>query len=704
MALKRKEEPMSSTIDRMRRYLRELAYNLWWSWNPEAQALFEALNPLLWQASRHNPVAVWRALDEALLRDRAESPAFREHLESVYERFRAYMDREAENGHEQGLVAYFCMEFGLHESLPLYAGGLGVLAGDHLKSASDLGIPMVAVGILWREGYGSQRFTPEGWQLEHYEPLDPYLGPFVPLTYPDGAPILVSVPLQGRRVWIRGWRLQVGRVPLYLLDTDFETNSEPDRALTRRLYADGADLRIRQEAVLGIGGVRLLRALGIRPTTFHLNEGHSALLLLELLREARAEGYGWQEAWERVRQQCVFTTHTPVPAGHDRFEPELMERVLDSYRLELGLSQEQFLALGRVYTGDAREPFCMTVLALKGSRWANGVSRLHAEVSRNMWQELYPDHPVQEVPITHVTNGVHLPGWASRTAREFLRRYFGPDWEEHQIEPDFWARIDEVPDEVLWAYRNTLRRELIGFIAEYVRTQSLSVPAPALNPEALTIGFARRFAPYKRPTLLFRDPDRLARLLSDPDRPVQIFFAGKAHPRDDWGKRLLQEIYQLSLRPEFAGKIILLEDYDLHIARQLVAGCDVWLNTPRRPYEASGTSGMKVTLHAGLNASVLDGWWCEGFNGRNGWAIGDGTEERDPQLQDARDAEALYAVLEGEILPLFFERDEQGIPRRWLERVREAWKTLLASFNTCRMLQEYWQKAYRHADWSTVGR
>ncbi|MCS7083248.1 MAG: alpha-glucan family phosphorylase [Bacteroidetes bacterium] len=685
---------MSWTVEQTRARLRELAYNLWWSWHPEAQALFEALHPVLWESSGHNPVAVWRALDESLLRERLASEAFREHLRTVYERFRSYMEEPSRNGHNQGLVAYFCMEFALHESLPQYAGGLGVLAGDHLKSASDLGLPLVGVGIFWREGYFTQRFSPDGWQQECYERIDPYRGPLVPLTHPDGPPVIVSVPLDGRRVWLRAWKVQVGRVPLYLLDADFDSNAESDRALTRRLYADGPELRIRQEALLGIGGVRLLRALGLKPDVFHLNEGHCAFLTLELLREARAQGLELEEAWDQVRARCVFTTHTPVDAGHDRFPAELVERVLGGYRIELGLSQDQLLALGRVNTGDSHEPLCMTVLALKGSRWANGVSRLHGEVSRHMWQSLYPGRPVQEVPIGYITNGVHLATWAASEAQAFLSRHLGPDWEAHQVDPAFWSRIDEISDEALWAYRNRLRLRLLAFVREYVRAQSLPFPPLLLNAEALTIGFARRFAPYKRATLLFRYPDRLARLLGDPDRPVQILFAGKAHPRDDWGKRLLQEIYHMAQRPEFAGKIVLLENYDLYVARMLVSGCDLWLNTPRRPFEASGTSGMKVVLHAGLQASVLDGWWCEGFNGRNGWAIGDGPEERDPQQQDERDAEALYELLETEIIPAFFERDALGLPRRWLARIREAWKSLLPVFNTHRMLLAYQEQAY----------
>ncbi|RMH56151.1 MAG: alpha-glucan family phosphorylase [Bacteroidetes bacterium] len=675
-----------------------LAANMWWSWHPEAQDLFRRLNPDAFQAADNNPYAALSQPDPDVLAD----AAFREEVDAVYDAFRAYMETPTRYS-DAPKTTYFCMEYGLHESVPLYAGGLGILAGDHAKAASDLGIPFTAIGLFLRDGYFRQHFDPSGWQQSDYPALDPARHPLTLVTHPDGRPVTVSVRVGHEPLQVRAWRIDLGRTAMYLLDTDFEANPPHLREMTCRLYQGGDYTRIQQEIVLGIGGVRLLRALSIETDVYHMNEGHCAFLTFELMRERMAAGASREEAEAWTRERCVFTTHTPVMAGHDRFDPSLFVGQMAGFREEIGLSDGEMLAYGRVNPHDMTEAFTMTVLALKLSRTANGVSKLHGEVARRQWHHLYPDRPVSEVPIGHVTNGVHLPTWTSPLARPFLDAHL-PGWQQHRSDPAFWQeRLEALSDEDLWAYRTQLRHALIAFARAHVARQTLP-QHPQLDPEALTIGFARRFAPYKRATLLFSDRDRAAALFNQPGRPVQILFAGKAHPNNDDGKRLIQRIYEISQDPAFRGKVIFLENYNMEIGRMLVSGSDVWLNNPRRPMEASGTSGQKVPIHGGLNLSILDGWWPEGFNGHNGWAIGHdaSAEIRDASVQDPEDAEFLYQTLEHEVIPAFYDRDADGLPRQWIARMRNAMQTLPPAFSAERMLLDYVAHIYQPAAPSTV--
>lgn len=677
--------------------LEAIAANLWWSWNPEALELFAQLNPEAFRASRHNPLAALRTADPALLTDRP----FVKAVDKVYEAFTAYLNAPSRIP-EAPRTAYFCMEYGLHESLPFYAGGLGVLAGDHIKAASDLGIPLTAVGLFLREGYFRQRFEPNGWQIAEYPAMDPADHPMTLVQDADGYPLIITVHLGRNPFYLRVWKLEVGRVPLYLLDGAFDANPEPLRSLTRRLYQGDRRLRLQQEIILGIGGVRLLRALEQDFEVYHLNEGHCAFVALELLRERLAAGETREAAEAWVQQHCVFTTHTPVMAGHDRFDPELFLEQMDTFRHQLGLSEAELLAYGRVNPNDSTEAFTMTVLGLKLSRKTNGVSAINSVVARRQWHHLYPDRALSEVPIGYITNGVHLPTWTVAHARPFLEKHLG-DWTEGRFNPEIWKKIDTISDAELWQYRCMLRRRLVEFVNEYVKHQSLPQEAH-LNPEVLTIGFARRFATYKRAPLLFEDMERAIRLFSQQDRPIQLIYSGKAHPADDGGKRFIQQIYEITQHPAFRGKVVFVEDYDMHIARMLVSGCDVWLNNPRRPLEASGTSGQKTAMHGGLNLSVFDGWWPEGYNGQNGWAFGreaTGLYE-DPITQDVEDREALYRVLEYEVIPAFYDRNGEGLPLRWLTRMRQAMRTIPAQFNAVRMVREYVEQMYRPVEIPTV--
>ncbi len=670
--------------------LEALAANLWWSWHPEALRLFEQLNPEAFRVSHHNPLAALRAADPAVLNDRP----FQQEVDRVYEAFQAYLNSPPRLADAPRTV-YFCMEYGLHESLPFYAGGLGVLAGDHIKAASDLGLPMVAVGLFLREGYFRQRFDPSGWQQADYPAMDPTDHPMSLVHGPDGYPLVITVHLGRQPLYLRAWKLEVGRVPLYLLDASFDANPEPLRILTRRLYQGDRRVRLQQEIILGIGGVRLLRALEQDFDVYHMNEGHCAFVALELLRERLADGNEREAAEAWVRQHCVFTTHTPVMAGHDRFDPGLLLEQMETFRHQLGLSETDLLAYGRVNPSDSTEAFNMTVLGLKMSRKANGVSAINGLVARRQWHHLYPDRPVNAVPIGHITNGVHLPTWTVPHARPFLQQHLG-DWLEGRFNVEIWKKVDDISDAELWQYRCMLRRRLVEFVNEYVKHQSLPQESH-LNPDVLTIGFARRFATYKRAPLLFEDMERAIQLFTREDRPVQMIYAGKAHPADDGGKRFIQQIYEITQHPAFRGKVVFVEDYDMHIARMLISGCDVWLNNPRRPLEASGTSGQKTAIHGGLNLSVLDGWWPEAYNGQNGWAFGreaTGYYE-DPVTQDVEDREALYRVLEYEVIPAFYERNGEGLPIRWLTRMRQAMRTIPSRFNAVRMVQEYVEQIYR---------
>ena len=676
-----------------REQLDALANNLWWSWTPAARNLFERVNPEAYRASRNTPRAALNAADDDVLAD----PAFQADVDAVYDTFTDYLDQEP-HFDDPPETAYFCMEYGLHESMPLYSGGLGVLAGDHAKAASDLGLPFTAVGMFLKEGYFKQSFNADGWQQSTYPVLDPEQHPMERVTDEDGAPVTVQVTIGTEPVDIQAWHIRLGRIDLYLLDTDLESNAKSMRGLTRRLYSGGNKQRLQQELVLGIGGLRLLRALDVTPDVYHGNEGHCAFLMLELLRERMEAGDVTPDAEAWVRDHCVFTTHTPVPAGHDRFPPDLFNTQITGFRDTLDLNPRELLAYGRANPEDPSEAFCMTVLGLKLSRARNGVSKINGHVARQQWQDMYPDREVADVPIGHITNGVHLPTWTAPPAQDFIREQLSSDWLTERHEPALWEQFDNLPDEALWTYRCALRQRLLDFVTEHVQSQTLPMH-PELDPDALTIGFARRFATYKRAPLIFSDLERARSLFADEERPLQLLYAGKAHPADDDGKRFIQRIYEYSQQEGFAGKVVFLEGYDMQIGRMLVSGCDIWLNNPRRPLEASGTSGQKIAAHGGLNLSVLDGWWPEGYNGDNGWAIGPeptgdyGTE--DPERQDREDAASLYTQLEDHILPAFYERDAAGLPPAWIAKMREAMTGVPASFSAKRMVIDYVEQMYR---------
>lgn len=598
-------------------------------------------------------------------------------------------------------VAYFSAEFGLHESLPIYSGGLGVLAGDHIKAASDLGLNFVGVSLFYREGYFQQRLSPDGWQQENYPLYRPEYLPMELVCNEKGEPLIVSVELGHSVVYVQGWSVKVGRATLYLLDTNLEKNDSHYRDITSRVYGGDATTRINQEIILGIGGVRFLHKLGIQPRVYHMNEGHSAFLTLELLRLELAAGKSLQSAMEAVRAKCVFTTHTPVPAGHDRFSADLMDYALGKFIKTVPLSLDELMALGCEKPDEPNSLFTMTVLCLKLSRAANGVSELHGQVSREMWKALYGGKP-EQVPIGHITNGIHTHSWLNRTTLSFWARFHGGDRDFYADPVKLAEIVDRIPDEELWALRYSLRREMIEFVRQRLEEQNLRhgfemgiMYLHLLSADVLTIGFARRFATYKRAPLLFTNLERIARIINDPERPVQIIFAGKAHPRDNGGKKFIQEIYHVTRMPQFLGKVIFLENYDMNITRHLISGSDVWLNTPLRPLEASGTSGQKIVGHGGINFSILDGWWREAYNGKNGFAIGKDESKLPQDEQDKLDAESLYEVLEHQIVPEFYDQRTNGIPTKWIARIRESIKTLMPVYNTHRMVREYIEKYYK---------
>ncbi|MCX6032882.1 MAG: alpha-glucan family phosphorylase [Chloroflexi bacterium] len=695
--------------------LTELAFNLWWSWNPAGQDLYEVVDPDLWKQVSHNPVMFLRRVSQRKLDRVAADPDYLARYHAVMAAFDVYMHPAAGatwyartyGDPSDRLIAYFSAEFGLHESLPIYSGGLGILSGDHCKTASDLGLPFVGVGFLYPQGYFEQQIDADGRQQAIYEKLDFADAPARPALDPTGKQVMVSVELPGRTVYAKVWRIQVGRVPVYLMDTDVEQNAPGDRELSARLYGGDQQMRVSQEVILGIGGVRLLAALGLKPTVWHMNEGHAAFLQLERLREyVQEQGQPFPAALWAVRANALFTTHTPVPAGNDSFPFELMDRFFGAYWGRLGLDREQFLALGR-FQQPWGPQFSMTVLALRTSGLANGVSELHGEVSRKMWRSLWPDVPLPEVPISYVTNGVHTDTWLHPGLAALYDRYLGPSWRDAIDAATTWAAVADIPDAELWAQHAAAKTQMLGLVRERTvrRLMRLAAPPAEVNaaavlfdPNALTIGFARRFATYKRATLIFRDQERLKRLLNDPARPMQIIFAGKAHPADEPGKAFIQQVYQFSRQPGFAGKVIFVEDYDANIGRNLVAGVDVWLNNPRRPLEASGTSGEKAGLNGVPNFSVLDGWWRESWDGKNGWAIGAEREYPNEAAQDEADALSLYATLENEIVPLFYERGADGLPHGWLARMKAAIATVAPMFSFDRMLKEYVAKFYAPAD------
>jgi starch phosphorylase len=693
--------------------LERISWNYWWSWSPDGHAVFRDLDQQVWDECEHNPRRLLKEVPQYNLMRMATDPVYIERVSRLTEAFDAYMVAGGEAWaaehapaitHENP-VAYFCAEFGVHHSLPLYSGGLGILAGDHLKSASDLGLPLVAVGLLYHHGYFRQRLRRDGWQEETYSQIVVGDLPLQLVRGRDGSPVKIEMAMRGRTVFVQAWRVDVGRVPLYLLDTNVDGNGEIDRLITGHLYGGDRETRCVQEMVLGIGGVRLLRRLGVEPHVFHLNEGHSAFLTLELSREQTERGVSFDEAAANVRSRCAFTTHTPVAAGHDEFGAVLIESCFGGgYWQQLGLSREEFLNLGRVNAGDESELFGLTPLALRMCRSSNGVSRKHGEVSRELWNKMWPERRIEEVPITSVTNGVHAPTWVSPLLRSLFERYVGQEWTQVLHDSDAWARgVDSIPDEELWKVRGLQRRRLISFVRERVFNLRLQQHDPRaytdaalemFDPGALTIGFARRVASYKRWGLILTDHERLHRILLDPSRPVQLVFAGKAHPQDQGAKLILQQVSHWKHDPAITQRAVFLQDYDQEIARQLVQSVDVWMNVPRRPLEASGTSGEKVAMNGGLNLSVLDGWWLEGYDGRNGWAVGDETASETTDEADDHDADSLYRVLETEIVPAFYERDETGLPRRWVEMTRHAIRTLAPAFNSDRMVRDYTQRVY----------
>ena len=690
--------------------LRKLAYNLHWDWNFETKDLFRRLDRDLWESSRHNPVLMLGTINQARLREVAEDEGFLAHMERASRQLDEYVKertwyRKQKNKEQQACYAYFSAEFGLTDCLPIYSGGLGVLAGDHLKSASDLGLPLVAVGLLYQEGYFAQYLNADGWQQERYPINDFYNMPLEPERNPDGSELRISVDYPGRTIYARVWRVQVGTVPLYLLDTNIEPNNPYDHDITDELYGGDLDMRIHQEIMMGIGGVRMLKALGLNPTVYHMNEGHSAFLALERIRMMMQEdGLSYAEAKQVARSSQVFTTHTPVPAGIDLFPPEKIMHYLGHYAGVFGLNRDEFLAFGRENTGDLSAPFSMAILAIKMATFVNGVSQLHGAVSRLMFESLWPNFPINEVPITAITNGVHARSCVAKSTQELYDRYLGPSWSDAPADHPLWERVESIPDEELWRNHERCRSELVVFVRDRLQKKlrergasitELSQAQEVLDPSALTIGFARRFATYKRATLFLRNLDRIkALLLGGSKRPVQFVIAGKAHPRDIPGKELIRQIVHFIHEEGMSRHVVFIPDYDIHVARLMVAGCDVWLNTPRRPREASGTSGMKAAMNGLPNLSILDGWWDEADYVSTGWPIGHGEDYDDPNYQDDVEANALYDLLEQQIVPLYYDRDPEGIPRGWIDKMKNAIRLNCPYFNTARMVRDYAMQAY----------
>jgi glycogen phosphorylase len=687
-----------------------LSRNLWWTWQPEVVDIFRDLEPKRWRELAHNPVALLEEISPDEVERRAEELVLVSRINYAYRRLGEYMTTIHHWGttHTGPLqvrpVAYFSAEFGLHESLPVYSGGLGVLSGDHLKSASDLGVPLVGVGLFYTQGYFLQRLDGDGWQQEDYIDIDTDRLPIERVLDRSGMPVLVQVETRSGIIRAHVWRVQVGRTMLLLLDSNVEGNSPEDRNLTARLYGGDVRTRIRQELMLGVGGLRALVALGIEPGSIHLNEGHSAFAPLESVRRHMAtEGLSFHAALREVTAHTVFTTHTPVEAGHDRFDARLVEEHLGPLRDQLGLSEHEFMGLGRVRPESSDESFCMTVLALKTSSRRNAVSGLHGRVSRRMWQGLWPGRSEDEVPIGHITNGVHMLSWLAPQMRQLYDRHLPPDWPNRTARPDVWKGIDQVDDGELWETHMALKARMLDFVRRRVarqcrrREESEEVVreiSKILDLDILTIGFARRFATYKRADLLFSDLEHIDRLMHDSRRPIQIVYAGEAHPRDDAGKKLIQKIAQSARASRFRGRIAFIEDYDINVGRHLVQGVDLWLNNPRRPLEASGTSGQKAVLNGGLNLSILDGWWAEAYDGTNGFAIGTGLSHVDVATQDSRDAADLFRVLETTVIPLYYDRDEDGLPRGWIERMKRAISSLGWRFNADRMVMDYVREGY----------
>jgi starch phosphorylase len=687
-----------------------LARNLSWSWDQDTSSLFRDLDPARWRQLDHNPISLLSEMPLATIERRALELVLHSRINYAYRRQQEYLKADRTWGaRHAGIlrprpVAYFSAEFGLHVSIPEYSGGLGVLAGDHIKSASDLGIPLVGVGLFYGQGYFRQRLDRTGWQQEEYIATDVSQLPMEPAIGANGEPVTVQIETRSGPIRAKVWRMSVGRCDLLLLDSNVEDSAPEDRELTSRLYGGDGRIRIRQELLLGVGGYRALKAMGITPGVIHMNEGHSCFAVLEAIRNRmQEEGVSFDQAMSRVSREVVFTTHTPVPAGHDRFSANLIEEHLGPLRDALSLSPEHLLALGRESPYDHAEDFCMTVLGLKLSRRANAVSALHGEVSRAMWTGLYPGLPEDAVPIGHITNGVHVPSWLSPQMFRLYDRHLGTGWHERSAEARIWEGIENVNDGELWETHLSLKSRLVEFVRQRVVEQAarrgespevLQRMSRVLSPDALTIGFARRFATYKRADLILADIEKLVSILNDAKHPVQFVFAGKAHPRDEPGKRMLQRIVELTRDPKLSDKFVFVEDYDINVGRHFVQGVDVWLNNPRRPLEASGTSGQKVVLNGGLNLSVLDGWWAEAYDGLNGFAIGTGRTHSDMSIHDARDGEDLYRVLREEVIPLFYNRDRDGLPRGWIKRMKRTIRTLGWRFNADRMVMDYTLKCY----------
>ncbi len=694
------------------RPLLEIAHNLRWSWQGDAQNLFRRLDPEQWEQCYHNPVAMLGRIDQVRLNEMVSDEGFLAHLQRVYDDLQQYIQKpgwwsNTYGRSEQPQVAYFCTEFGISECLPIYSGGLGVLAGDHLKSASELDIPLVGVGLLYQQGYFRQRLNADGWQLELFPRNDFHNMPVELIRRPAGPPLVIEIDLAGGTTKAQVWLARVGRVSLYLLDTNIPENSPEDRHITAQLYGGDQEMRVRQEIVLGIGGVRALMALDISPKAYHMNEGHSAFLSLERIRQLMAsQGVSFHEARQAVAASNVFTTHTPVPAGNDAFEPWLIDKYFANYWTQLGLEREEFLALGRQDPDNSEEPMSLTVMAMRLSGFRNSVSRLHGTVSRKLWSGVWQGVPVSEQPIQHITNGVHTRTWLSHDLAALYDRYLGPDWHEKPSDTAVWRAVDEIPDTELWRTHERRRERLVAFARRHLRQQltkrgagaaELAAADEVLDPEALTIGFARRFATYKRANLILSDTDRLAALLNNEHKRVQIIFAGKAHPRDNPGKDIIRQIIHIARQETFRLSMVFLEDYDMNVARYLVQGVDVWLSTPLRPMEASGTSGMKVAANGGLNVSILDGWWAEGYSPDVGWAIGSGEAYDDLEYQNSVESQSLYNLLEKEVVPLFYARGPDKLPRGWIAKMKAAMRTLAPLYNTNRMVRQYAEMFYAPA-------
>ena len=687
-----------------------LANNLWWSWHPEVISLFRSLDPIRWRQLGHNPIALLHEFTPERLEIRAAELVLYTRIDQAYRRMTEYLAKQtAWAKRNVGVlgsqpVAYFSLEFGIHESVPIYSGGLGVLSGDHIKSASGLGVPLVAIGLFYNQGYFKQHLDIDGWQQEEYLDTAVQFLPLESAVDPKGNKITVSVQTRTGTIYAKVRQINVGRVKLLLLDTDLEENDAHDRELTSRLYGGNNRTRIRQEIVSGIGGVKALKALGITPGVYHLNEGHNAFATLEAMRLRMVEdGLSFQDAASEVAQKTVFTTHTPVPAGHDRFDGTLIEEHLGPLRDQLGIDHGHIMSLGRVEPSNHNEPFCMTVLGLKMSRYANAVASLHGVVSRKMWLCLWPQLPEEKVPIGHITNGVHVPSWMAWQVNTLFERHMPVSWSEESYDPKEWEAVHNIDPGELWETHSALKSLLVAFVRRRVSRQSrrrgeadevIDRARTILDPQVLTIGFGRRFATYKRATLVLNQVERMARICNDPERPVQFIFSGKAHPADNPGKEFIQTIANLRNDAQFANRFVFIEDYDINVCRHMVQGVDVWLNNPRRPLEASGTSGMKAVLNGALNLSVLDGWWAEAYDGTNGFAIGKGTSHVDDKITDQRDAESLFDVIENEVVPLFYDVDEHGLPVKWIKRMMNSISTLAWRFSAHRMVADYTTEAY----------